>query len=419
MKELLDRSPEVTRRDFARFAAGSFLGLSMLPEIKAQAAAAKAKNCIYLFMSGGMSHMETLDPKPEADGRGLTQTIKTNVPGIQLGQYLPSLARHMDKCAIVRSINSTQGAHLQGRYFMHTSYAMRGTIVHPSLGAWVNKLSDRSRDIPDFVKMGGSNKVSGVGFFESKYSPLPVNNPGNGLDNSSLHKDLTQERFDRRLDLSNQLDQAYRERYDRKDVRSYTDMYSDAIRLMQSKDLEVFDLSKESDFTRKSYGDDRLGRACLLARRLVENDVRFIQIHDGEWDHHGNIYDRLPDKAGALDRVLSALLDDLAARGLLDSTLVVLATEFGRTPVINGRGGRNHYPKAFSCLLAGGGIQGGQVYGATDKHGREIIENKVSVPDFNATIAHQMGMPLDLTLFSPSMRPFQIAHHGKPILDLV
>lgn len=419
MKQLLNRSDELTRRDFARLAAGSFLGLTLCPEMKAQVSSTRAKNCIYLFMSGGMSHMDTLDPKPEAEGRGPTKAIKTNVPGIQLGGYFPNLASHMDKCAIVRSINSTQGAHFQGRYFMHTSYAKRGTIVHPSLGAWINKLSDRSRDIPDFVKMGGSPRVSGVGYFETKYSPLPVNDPGNGLANSTLHTGLTQERFDRRLDLSNQLDQAYRERYDRKDVRAYTDMYSDAIRLMQSKELEVFDLNKESEKTRAAYGNDRLGRACLLARRLVENDVRFIQIHDGEWDHHGNIYDRLPGKAGTLDRVLGVLLDDLAARGLIESTLVVVATEFGRTPVINGRAGRNHYPKAFSCLLAGGGIRGGQAYGATDKHGREIVEGKVSVPDFNATIAHQMGMPLDLVVYSPSMRPFQIAHRGKPIADLL
>ena len=421
MKELLNHSDAKTRRDFARFAAGSFLGLSMYPELQAQQtlAEAKARNCIYLFMSGGMSHIDTFDPKPEAEGRGPTKIINTNVPQIQLGQYFPNLARHMNKCVIVRSINSNQGAHLQGRYFMHTSYTKRGTIVHPSLGAWINKLSDRNRDIPDYVLVGGNPKVSGVGYFESKYSPLPVSSPGNGLENSVYHKDMTPQRFGRRFNLANQLDQAYRERYDRKDVRAYTDMYADAIRLMHSEELKVFDLSKESKRTRISYGDDRLGRACLLARRLVENDVRFVEINDGEWDHHGNIYDRLPAKAGTLDRVLGALLDDLTARGLIDSTLVVVATEFGRTPTINGRNGRNHYPKAFSCLLAGGGIKGGQAYGATDKHGREIVEHLVSVPDFNATIAHQMGMPLDLVLHSPSKRPFQIAHDGQPILEIL
>ncbi|MEM7600134.1 MAG: DUF1501 domain-containing protein [Verrucomicrobiota bacterium] len=421
MKKLLHHSDELTRRKFATQAAGSFLGVNLLPHMQSFGAdtPAKAKNVIYLFMSGGMSHIDTLDPKPGSKGQGQTKTIKTNVPGIELGEYMTNLAKHMDKAAIVRALNSTQGSHTHGRYFMRTSYAKRGTIVHPTLGAWVNRFSDRQgRDIPDYVRVGSSSS-RGAGFFEAKYSPLPVAKPGEGLENSTLHKDVSQKQFNHRLNLADKLDQAYRERYDRKDVRAYTDMYSDAIKLMQSKELEVFDLSQESDKTRKAYGSDSFGQGCLLARRLVENDVKWVEVTLGEWDHHYKIFDSLPDKASRLDQVLGALLDDLTSRGLIESTLVVVATEFGREPFINGRAGRGHYPRAFSCLLAGGGIQGGQVYGATDDQGREAIENQVSVPDFNATIAHLMGMPLDHVLYSPSARPFKIAHNGKPILDLI
>lgn len=204
-----------------------------------------------------------------------------------------------------------------------------------------------------------------------------------------------------------------------KSVRAYAEMYDQAVKLMESKDLLAFDVSQESEAMRAAYGSDRFGQGCLLARRLVEHGVRFIEVVSGGWDTHNQNFDAMEEKLPAVDRALSTLLMDLDARGLLDETLVVLTTEFGRTPdVVKERQGRNHYPKAFSSMLAGGGIRGGQKFGSTCPEGREIVRDKVTVQAFNATIAHALGMPVDHVLHSPSGRPFQVAHKGKPVMEL-
>ena len=196
-------------------------------------------------------------------------------------------------------------------------------------------------------------------------------------------------------------------------------MYDDAVRLMKSKDIKAFDLKEETQATRDSYGTENFGQGVLLARRLVERQVRFVEVQLGGWDTHQNNFTRVPERCAILDQALSALLNDLSKRGLLDETLVVLATEFGRTPTINVNEGRDHYPKAFSCMLAGGGIKGGQVWGATDEEGREVIEKKVEIPDFNATIAYSLGLPLDEIIYSPTRRPFTLSDKGQPLTQLI
>ena len=225
--------------------------------------------------------------------------------------------------------------------------------------------------------------------------------------------------FEKSLALSNKLDRVFVEKYDLKKVRAYSDMYDDAVRLMKSQDLEAFDLSEEPEAMRNSYGDDNFGQGVLLARRLVERNVRFVEVQLGGWDTHQNNFSRVPERCAVLDQALSALLDDLFRRGMLEETLVVLATEFGRTPKINVNEGRDHYPKAFSCMLAGGGIQGGQTWGSTDENGVEVIENKVEIPDFNATIAYALGLPLDQIIYSPTRRPFTLSNKGQPITQLI
>ena len=183
------------------------------------------------------------------------------------------------------------------------------------------------------------------------------------------------------------------QKYNLAKVRSYADMYEDAVRLMRSKDLDAFDLTQETQAVRDAYGRDNFGQGVLLARRLVEKQVRFVEVELGGWDTHNNNYERVYERCDILDQALSALLDDLHKRGMLDETLVVLATEFGRTPDYNVNEGRDHYPKAFSCMLAGGGIRGGQVWGATDEEGREVVDGVTQIPDFNATIAYALGLP--------------------------
>jgi uncharacterized protein (DUF1501 family) len=215
------------------------------------------------------------------------------------------------------------------------------------------------------------------------------------------------------------MNEAYARRYNNKAVRAYSRLYDEAVKLMNSQDLKAFDLSIETEKTRARYGADNFSQGVLLARRLVEHDVRFVEVDYDGWDTHTDNFTRVSEQSTVLDRALAALLTDLSDRGLLDDTLVVLATEFGRTPdIVADRNGRNHYPRAFTCLLAGGGIRGGQIYGGTNKEGREVEKDLVSVPDFNATIAHALGLPLEKEVFSPSRRPFTVADDGQPITSL-
>ena len=305
---------------------------------------------------------------------------------------------------------------------MHTSYPKRGTIQHPDLGAWSSRMLERSNpSLPANVKIGGNSSGLGAGYFESVHSALPIGDPEAGLQYSQLYKGVTANRFAARLKKLNNMNAGFTEKFDIKQARAYASMYDEAVSLMKSKDLAAFDLTQEKDKVRDRYGRSRFGQACLLARRLVQNGVQFIEVDDGGWDTHDHNFERVESKGNVLDQALGALLADLEASGLLKSTLVVLATEFGRSPKINAEreNGRNHYPQAFTCLLAGGGIKGGIKYGKTDDEGREVVENKVSVTDFNATIATCMGISLTKEVVSPSGRPFTIADDGNVISDLL
>lgn len=432
MKDLANKLDGLTRRQFAERAAQTFLGVGMLPVLGDLAFAQKkkeaskvpprknpAQNVIYLYMSGGMTHLDTLDPKPGAETQGPVKPIKTSAPGVILSEYLPNLAKQMDKAVAVRSISSTQGAHERGRYLMRTSYTQRGTIRHPALGAWLLKLSGRkNQSLPGNVRIGGDSRHPGAGFMEAAYAPLPIGDPTAGLQNSKRARNLTQPQFEKRLTLTDKFDREFRARFNQKQVRSSTDAYNDAIRLMSSKELEAFNIYRESESVRNAYGDNPFGQGCLLARRLVEHDVRFVEVTLGGWDTHQNNFIRVPENCENLDRAIAQLIADLSQRGILDKTLVVLATEFGRTPVINQNRGRDHYPKAFSGLIAGGGIKGGQAYGKTDAKGTEVEDGFTAVPDFNATIAYGLGLPLSKIVRSPSRRPFTVAHKGEPITQL-
>jgi len=426
---IFNKADDLTRRRFVGGAASAMLGVNYISQFghadeKATPVSypkGTAKSVIYLYMGGGMSHLDSFDVKPEnSEVRGDAGAIKTNVSGIRVSKFFPETAKHMEKIAVVNSLTTTQGAHEEGRYIMHTSYAKRGTIRHPDMGAWVTKLSGRiSETLPPFVKVGGGGRSLGGGFFEPRYAALPVGDPNSGLQYSKRHSTVNQEVFDDRMAMLKQMNVEFQSKYKQKQVNAYDAMYKDAVKLMTSEDLKAFDISQEDSKNAAKYGDNKFGQGCLLARRLVEKGVRFVEVNLGGWDNHNDIYSRFGENTKTLDTALAALLGDLKAKGLLDSTLVVLATEFGRTPKINQNKGRDHYPKAFSGLLAGGGIKGGQVYGKTDAGGMNVIENKVKVQDFNATIARALGLPVEKILFSPTGRPFQVAHKGKPITALL
>ena len=429
MKSDLCKLDEPNRRVFMCRAAQAFLGVGLLSTGRqhglaaaaAQSARAggSARHVIYLYMSGGMSHIDTFDPKQGVREAGPVRSIATSVDDVFVSEYLPLTAERMHHQAVIRSITSTQGAHEQGNYFMHTSYSMRGTIQHPAMGAWLEVFQGRGNEtLPGHVVIGNASRHPGAGFFDPKFSPLLLGNPERGLSDSRMPRGVTQETFDYRLDLAARLDHEFRQRYQYRGVQAYTDLYKDAVTLMQSEDLKAFDIDQERNTVRREYGSNPFGQGCLLARRLVEHGVRFIEVNMGGWDTHVSNFTRTPELCQTFDQAYSALLDDLERRDLLKDTMVVVATEFGRTPGINQNDGRDHYPRAFSGVLAGGGVRGGTVHGRTDARGAEIEHGRMEIPDFNATIAHALGLPLDHVLYSPSKRPFTVAHKGKAALDV-
>jgi hypothetical protein len=425
------RSGDITRRDFAAKTASSLLGVGLLGQSltsKSFAAfedAAKlkqvptARNVIYLYMSGGQSHLDTWDPKEGVETAGPMKPIKTSADGVRLSENLPLTAQQMHHGTVINSLSSTQGAHEQGNYMMHTSYELRGTIRHPAMGAWLNVFQGGGNTtLPNFVFIGNDSRHPGAGFFPAAHSPLYVNNPENGLKNVKPQPGLTEDKFQARLQLAAELDGDFRSTFPHRNVKAYAEMYDNAIAMMKSEDLKAFDLSEEPGEIRQAYGRESFGQGCLLARRLVERGVRFVEVSLGGWDTHNANFVRVPELCSTLDKALAALIGDLHNRGLLNETLIVLTSEFGRTPDINQNVGRDHYPKAFSAVMFGGGVKGGYTYGKTDKEGREVVENKMRIQDFNASIAYALGLPLDHVMYSPSKRPFTIADKGQPIPSL-
>ena len=430
---MLRKADELTRRAFMVGSAEKFLGVSILPMLINSATGAEtagnfaptrpkaAKNVIFLNMTGGMSHLDTFDPKDNKGVMGPNKAIETKADGVRLSQYLPQLAGQADKIAVINSMHTTQGAHRQGQYIMHRSYAPRGTIVHPVLGSWVLRLSGkRNSTIPGFVNIGTRDGTSSAGYLGPKFAAVPIGDPSAGIQDSRLPSGVTESDFDRRLQLAANLNERFKEQFDHKKVQGYENLYKDAIKLMKAEDLKAFDINDEPADVVAEYGDNRFGQGCLLARRLIEHDVRFVEVTYGSWDTHYDNFTNVEERCTVLDQGLSALLADLERRGLLESTVVALGTEFGRTPDIveNHQLGRDHYPRAYSHMLAGGGIQGGQVYGKTDKYGKEVAEDEVSPQMFNATIAYALGLPLDQVINSPSGRPFTVADKGEPITAL-
>ncbi len=414
-----------TRRAILLRAAG-LLGVSLLPPglwsadppAVTAAPVGSAKSLILLFMAGGMSHLDTFDPKPGREVQGPIGAIPTSVDGVMLGQHLPNLAKQMGRCALIRSLTSTQGAHEQGVYYMRTSYTMRGTARHPAVGAWAAQLLPRMNPtLPPFIAIGSDSRHPGAGFLPAACGPLPIGDPAKGLQYAKPAKGIDGARQDHRMALLGDLD-AHGTAPDAEAVRAYHELYAEAVKLMASQDLAAFDLSQESEAVRDSYGDDAFGHGCLLARRLVERGVRTVEVTLGGWDTHDDSATRIEDRCNILDRGLPALLSDLASRGLLATTMVAVVSEFGRSPKMNVRDGRDHHPKCFSALLAGGGIRGGQVYGASDEDGQAPARDTVQVPDFNATLAYGLGCDRTRMLHAPDGRPFTMADKGKPLVSL-
>lgn len=421
------------RRDFMRSVANQCLGVSFagavgsgsmlsLGEAKASdVPTGKAKHIIYLFMEGAMTHLDTFDPKTGVPEAGQTKPIQTRVPGITYGDRFPKLSYLAGAIAVVRSLSTETGAHDKGQYLMRTAYKKINSIQHPAMGGWMlDQKGPINRQLPGNYVIGSANRHPGAGFLEPSLSPVPVASPSAGIQNIKLPKYLSPQNFSTRLMLADKFDTSFQNRHrDNPKIEAYNQLYADARNLMGSEYLSVFDIKNEPQAVRDAYGNNTLGQGCLLARRLVQGGARFVEVTSGGWDMHQDIYTRLNDRAGQLDTALGILLKDLHRTGLLDETLVVLTTEFGRKPSINANAGRDHHPGAFCSLLMGAGIKGGQVYGASDSKGFSVEEDHVSVSDFNRTIAAAAGLPLEVEQFAPNGRPFKIGGNGDPVKALL
>lgn len=437
LRHLHRQSPE-SRRSFIEQLARMAFGVSVIPVAEAgfgsrvatasgmthpwAPPAKTAEHVIYVFLAGAMSHIDTFDPKPGTEAGGQTKAIQTSVPGISFGHHIPLLAAQAQNLAVIRSMTTETGAHEQGVYLMRTSHKEIGSIRHPFLGAWITHVHGKlNKNLPGSVIVGSANRHPGQGYLPADVAPAPVGDPKAGLQNTKPPKYLDDDNFKVRQRLMGRFESQFKSKYPTTEVKAYTDYYREAVKLLKSPDLEAFDINKEDQKTKDAYGNHRAGHGLLLARRLVEKKVRFVEVEIGGWDNHNDIYseNNFIRNSAQLDQAVTTLLADLKERGLLKKTLVVLATEFGRTPQINQNAGRDHHPAAFTCVLAGAAIKGGQVIGRTDGDGK-TVEDKPCLPmDLNATIAAACGLPVEQEFKSPSGRPFHIAEEGKPIAGIL
>jgi hypothetical protein len=398
-------------------------------------------------MSGGPSQMDTFDLKPGHANGGPYKEIDTNVPGIKISEHLPKIAKFMDQMAIVRSMTSKEADHGQATYYVHTGYQARGPIRYPTLGSLVAKeIGSEDAELPNFVSIAPFRAFNaaahGPGFLGPRYAPLIVGDSGLTLgmarnaddyEKALQVQDLTpqtgvnRERAEARIRLVQEMQRDFVAEHPGLSPASHQTAYERAVRLMRSAAAKAFDLDEVPAKARDTYGRNLFGQGCLLARRLMERGVPFVEVSLGQlngigpgWDTHGNNFETVRQLSGVLDTAWASLLEDLKANGLLDTTLVVWMGEFGRTPKINGGNGRDHFPNAWSTVLAGGGIKGGQVIGKTSAGGTTVEERPVTVPDFLATICQALGIDPTTQNLSNVGRPIRIADtSAKPIRELL
>jgi hypothetical protein len=401
--------------------------------------------CILLWMSGGPSQMDTFDLKPGHENGGPYKAIDTSVPGLRISEHLPKLARQAEDLVLIRSMSTKEGDHGRATYHLRTGYMPQGGIQYPALGALVAKeLSNDELELPSFISVGPLRALNPAawspGFLGQEYAPLIVGEnalgrpAGAGGDAAAALKvqdlepasGIDRPRSDARLALLEEFNADFVAAHPGEAPAGQRTAYARAVKLMRSASVKAFDLQTEPGRLRDAYGRNPFGQGCLLARRLVERGVPFVEVSlsgvDGNqvlgWDTHAQNFDAVKRLSGVLDAAWSTLMDDLRSRGLLDSTLIVWMGEFGRTPKINPRAGRDHFPTAWSTVLAGGGLKGGQAIGRTSDDGTKVVERPVSVPDLVATVCLGLGIDPRTQNVSNVGRPIRIADPAaRPIVE--
>ena len=426
MQVKTNRDGVVNRRTFIRSVAAGAAGLSVLGFKEAVVAQApdlrrRGLSCILMFMGGGPSQMETFDPKPGSTNGGPTLAIDTAVPGIRIAEGWTNVAAQMRDIAIIRSMNNREGEHQRATYQMHTGYIPAGGVSFPTLGSMVaSEIAPREFDLPHFVQVGGGGIGGrlGSGFLGMSVAPFLVPNANQLPANVQLPGNVSAARFERRLNLMRDLERDFAEEGGRDRVRDHGILYGSAANMVRSPRIQAFDISRETAAVRDRYGRTPFGQGCLLARRLVETGVTFVEVGLGGWDTHQDNFTRTKTLSGTADPAFGALIQDLRERGRLDRTLVIWMGEFGRTPRINANTGRDHFPRAFNVAVAGAGIRGGQVIGSTSAAGTDIANRPVGVADLFCSFCHALGMDPRKENITPIGRPIKIVDGGERVREL-
>ncbi|MBI3836885.1 MAG: DUF1501 domain-containing protein [Planctomycetia bacterium] len=414
----------MTRRHFIEHLAGASAmavpAIAFAGALRANAEDLKKRHkaAIMLWMGGGPATIDIWDLKPGAPTAGPFQPIGTS-GGEQICEHMPLVAKQMHHLAIVRSMSTREADHNRGRYYMHTGYVPNPNIEHPSYGSVVSHmLAEQTKqlklEIPAFVAVGGGSV--GPGFLGMTYAPFVVNSDGNVRN---LKMDVAAARLSERMQMLASLEKSFVKQDRGQSAQDHANILEKTVALMTSKQMEAFKVNSESEAVRDRYGKSAFGRGCLMARRLVEQGVPFVEVDLGGWDTHSNNFKTLGDtKLPELDKAMSALVSDLDERKLLDYTAIIWMGEFGRTPRINGNSGRDHWARSWSVVLGGAGMKGGIAVGRTNADGTDVETEPYTSQDVMATVCKSLGISLETTFTSRNGRPMKIANGGKVIKEL-
>ena len=421
-----------SRRQLLRlgFAGGIGLSLSDIFRLNASGAVAespKADSIIYLFLQGGIAQQESWDPKPNApvENRGMFGSIPTAVPGIRFNELMPHTAQIADRLTVIRSMTHGENDHDRGVHIMFTGYDPSPVVSYPSFGSVVAHQLGERNEMPPFINLPQQiDDASGPGFLPSRFNGFSLGSDPAKDDfrvrDLQIPQGVSERRFRSRKEILSAVSETFVKQYAGDQLETRDAFYQQAYDLIHSERAKkAFDLKREKDSTRDAYGRTEVGARLLLARRLVEAGVRFITVQYGEWDHHAKLEPGIKKHVPPFDQAFAALVSDLEQRGMLDRTLVVASTEFGRTPSINTLAGRDHWGKVFSIAMAGGGMQRGLIYGASDAIAAEPVEDPLTIPDWTSTMYHLLGINSHDTLMAPGNRPIEIARGGKVRRELL
>lgn len=429
--------PSFSRRNFLAVGSLAGLGLSLgdylfLRQAQAsqQGEAAlpqRAKSVIHIFLPGGIAAQESWDPKPFApiEYRGELKAIDTKVRGEKFSELLPRTAQVADKMTVVRSLTHGEAAHERGVHNMFTGYRPSPALVYPSMGSVVSHELGPRNDLPAYISIPNkANPSAGTGYLSSSYAPFGLGaapeTDGFKVRDLNLPVEVDKGRYDRRRELLDLVNSDFNNRVSADNVGAMNTFYERAFDMVNAPAArEAFNIDAEDAKVRDRYGRNQAGARMLLARRLVESGARFITLTYGAWDHHNQVTKNMQRLAPAFDQAYATLLSDLDERGLLDSTLVLVSSEFGRTPKINQDGGRDHWPKVFSVALAGGGVHRGAFVGSSGPTASEPEDTPISPEDLTTTIYHQLGIRAEKELMAPGARPIEIVDGGQVRSELV